>query len=71
MGHPLIEHSWKHWKVDGCFKKMEPLFNGKKTHRQIKSFDQRMKLNFIKKGMDIPEAIISSLEAPGIILTDS
>lgn len=59
--HPLIEHSWRHWKVDGCFKKMEPLFQNRKTHRQIKSFDQRMKLFFIKRGMDIPEAIIESL----------
>ena len=41
---------------------MEPLFKGKKSHRQIKSFDQRMKLSFLKRNMDIPEAIIESLD---------
>lgn len=50
--------SWENWKIDRCFKKMELLFKGRKTNTQIKSFDQRMKKEFMKKkNIDLMEAI--------------
>lgn len=49
--------SWKHWKGDRCFKDMEKYVPGK-TQKQIKSWDQRMKIkHFLKQKNDIIDAI--------------
>lgn len=61
--NPLVKHSWSNWKVDRCFKNMEVLFKGSKTNTQIKSFDQRMKKQYLKKmKIDIEEAICIALK---------
>lgn len=61
-GNPLVKHSWQNWKIDKCFKKMEANFQGTKNHSQIKSFDQRMKDQFLtQKGIDLEKAICKAL----------
>lgn len=46
---------------------MELLFKGRKTNTQIKSFDQRMKKEFMKKkNIDLMEAIEEALKNIGL-----
>lgn len=60
--NPMVKLSWENWKIGGCFKKMEQLFQGRKKSKQIKSFDQRMKKQFLQKHkIDVMEAICPAL----------
>lgn len=53
MSNPGETISWKCWKPQGFFKKLEKEFKGTKTSKQIKSFDSRMKVQFEKRKLKI------------------